>query len=112
MQCGGARHLSEIPYAAWALAIVVVFTSLNLCGVQASAKVNGFLALGMSVVVFVFLAYAFHYIATVMRPVGGAWLRPFYDPATFAPGTLSTRNLDCGPHLYRLRWHLHDVGGG
>jgi putrescine importer len=23
-----------------------------------------------------------------MRPVGGAWLRPFYDPATFAPGTL------------------------
>jgi amino acid transporter len=42
----------------------------------------------MSIVVFVFLAYAFHYIATVMRPIGGAWLRPFYDPLTFSPHSL------------------------
>jgi amino acid transporter len=88
--CSVAAHdiVPQIPYAAWALAIVVVFTSLNLRGVQASARVNAFLALGMSIVVVVFLAYAFHYIATVMRPIGGAWLRPFYDPATFASGTL------------------------
>ncbi len=88
--CSVAAHdiVPQIPYAAWALAIVVVFTSLNLRGVQASARVNAFLALGMSIVVVVFLAYAFHYIATVMRPIGGAWLRPFYDPATFASGPL------------------------
>jgi amino acid transporter len=70
------------------LAIVVVFTGLNLRGVQTSARVNAFLALGMSIVVVIFLACAFRYIAGVMRPIGGAWLRPFYDPATFSPRTL------------------------
>ncbi|MBB6145280.1 amino acid transporter [Silvibacterium bohemicum] len=73
-----------IPYAAWVLAFVIVFTALNLRGVQSSARVNAFLALGMSIVVVIFLAYAFHYIATVMRPIGGAWLTPFYDPTTFS----------------------------
>jgi amino acid transporter len=84
--CSVALHdiFPRIPYAAWALAVVVVFTGLNLNGVQASARVNAFLALGMSLVVVVFLGYAFYYIATVMRPVGGAWLRPFYDPDTFS----------------------------
>lgn len=88
--CSVAMHdiLPQIPYAAWALAFVVVFTGLNLFGVQASARVNAFLALGMSLVVVIFLAYAFHYIATVMRPVGGAWLLPFYDPTTFSVRSL------------------------
>jgi putrescine importer len=88
--CGVAAHAlaPAIPYAAWVLAIVVVFTGLNLRGVQTSARVNAFLALGMSIVVVIFLACAFRYIAGVMRPVGGAWLRPFYDPATFSPRTL------------------------
>jgi amino acid transporter len=85
--CSVAAHdiIPQVPYAAWALAIVLVFTGLNLRGVQTSAKVNAFLALGMSIVVVVFLAYAFYYIATVVRPYGGVWLRPFYDPATFSP---------------------------
>jgi putrescine importer len=78
----------KIPYAAWAVAIVLVFTGLNLFGVQASARINAILALGMSIVVVIFLAYAFYYVATVMKPVGGAWLRPFYDPRTFSPHTL------------------------
>lgn len=74
----------QIPYAAWVLAFVLVFTGLNLRGVQVSARVNAFLALGMGVVVAIFLAYGIHYIATVARPLGGAWIRPFYDPATFS----------------------------
>lgn len=88
--CGVALHgiFPSVPYAAWVLAVVVVFTGLNLNGVQASARVNAFLALGMSIVVVIFLGYAFHYIAMVMRPVGGAWLRPFYDPDTFSPRLL------------------------
>jgi amino acid transporter len=78
----------SIPYAAWVLAFTVVFTALNLRGVQTSARVNAFLALGMSIVVVIFLAFAFHYIAVVLRPVGGAWLMPLYDPQTFSPRTL------------------------
>src|SRR6202012_3402845 len=34
--------LPRIPYAAWALAFVILFTALNLRGVQTSARVNAF----------------------------------------------------------------------
>jgi amino acid transporter len=39
----------------------------------------------MSIVVVIFLAEAIRYIAMVVRPIGGAWLIPFYDPSTFSP---------------------------
>ena len=78
----------QVPYAAWAAAFVLVFTGLNLRGVQTSSRVNALLALGMSIVVVVFIAEAIRYIAQVARPVGGQWLLPFYDPATFAPGRI------------------------
>ena len=78
----------QIPYAAWAVSFVIVFTGLNLRGVQTSSRVNALLALGMSIVVVVFIAEAIRYIAMVARPVGGQWLLPFYDPTTFTPGRL------------------------
>src|SRR6202046_3125904 len=88
--CSAAAQniLPQIPYAAWAVAFVLVFTGLNLRGVQTSSHVNALLALGMSIVVVVFIADAIRYIALVARPVGGQWPLPFYDPATFAPGLL------------------------
>lgn len=42
----------------------------------------------MSIVVIIFLAIAFRYVALVARPAGGAWLRPFYDPATWSGNAL------------------------
>jgi amino acid transporter len=77
-----------VPYAAWAVAFVAVFTVLNLRGVQTSSRVNALLALAMSIVVAIFLAYAIRYIALVVRPIAGEWLLPFYDPATFSPSRL------------------------
>lgn len=88
MQRGGPNILPQILYAAWAVAFVLVFTGLNLRGVQTSSRMNALLALGMSIVVVVFIADAIRYIALVARPVGGQWLLPFYDPTTFAPGRL------------------------
>ncbi|MBW4039749.1 MAG: APC family permease [Acidobacteria bacterium] len=88
--CSAAAQniLPQIPYAAWAVAFVLVFTGLNLRGVQTSSRVNMMLALGMSIVVVIFIACAIHYIAVVAKPIGGQWLLPFYDPATFAPGRI------------------------
>jgi putrescine importer len=88
--CSVACHeiFHSVPYAAWAVSFVIVFTGLNLRGAQTSARVNAFLALGMSIVVVIFLAFAIRYIALVVHPVAGAWLRPFYDPRTFSPGAL------------------------
>jgi amino acid transporter len=85
--CSAAAQnvLPNVPYAAWAVSFVILFTVLNLRGVKTSGRMNAALALGMSVVVVVFLAEAIRYIAMVVRPVGGAWLIPFYDPATFSP---------------------------
>lgn len=83
--CSAAAQnvIPSIPYAAWAVSFVILFTSLNLLGVKTSGRMNAFLALGMSIVVVVFLAEAVHYIALVVRPVAGQWLLPFYDPTTF-----------------------------
>ena len=77
----------HVPYLAWAFAIVLLFTGLNLLGVQASGRVNTLLAIGMSLVVVIFLGYAIRYLAVIAKPIGGAWLIPFYDPTTFAPST-------------------------
>lgn len=75
--------LPDVPYAAWVVAIVAMFTALNLLGVQASGRVNSLLAIGMGLVVAVFLGYAVRYLAMVARPIGGAWLLPFFDAGTF-----------------------------
>ncbi len=87
--CAAAARniLPSVPYAAWAVALVLLFTGLNLVGVRSSGRVNALLAIGMSLVVLIFLGYAVRYIAFVARPIGGAWLVPFYDPTTFAPST-------------------------
>jgi putrescine importer len=88
--CSAAAQnvIPQVPYAAWVVAFAIVFTGLNLLGVQASSRINAGLALGMSIVVVIFLAFAIHYIALVTRPMGYAWLQPFYDPATFSAGRL------------------------
>ena len=88
--CSAAAQniLPQVPYAAWAVAFVLVFTGLNLRGVQTSSRVNALLAIGMGIVVVIFIAYAIRYIALVARPLAGQWLLPFYDPSTFTPGRL------------------------
>jgi putrescine importer len=88
--CSAAAQnvLPGVPYAAWAVAFVLIFTALNLRGVQASSRVNAILTIGMSIVLVIFLAYAVRYIALVVKPVAGQWLVPFYDPATFSPSRL------------------------
>jgi len=88
--CSAAARnvLPQIPYAAWAISFAVLFTGLNLIGVKSSGRVNSWLAGFMTVVVAIFLAEAVRYIALVVHPVAGEWLRPLYDPATFVPGKL------------------------
>jgi putrescine importer len=80
--------LPQIPYAAWAVAFVVLFTLLNVRGVQASGQTNSVLAVAMSLVVVIFFGFSIRYLALFARPVAGEWLRPFYDPATFSPSLL------------------------
>jgi putrescine importer len=88
--CSAAARniLPGIPYATWALSFVILFTALNLFGVKSSGNVNAVLATVMGLVVVIFLAYAIRYLAFTARPVGGAWLTPFYDPSNFSAARL------------------------
>ena len=63
---------------------------LNLRGVETSAAINRWLAIGMSVVVVYMLFCFIRYLAGV-GPVGPDYFtRPFYDPATFSVPAIFT----------------------
>ena len=89
------NFIPGIPYAAWVAIFATVFTMLNLRGVKASARTNEVLAIGMFVVVVLFVGAALSYLFSA--PPGRAeLLRPFYDPRTFSwPAVLTGASIAC-----------------
>jgi putrescine importer len=86
-----ARNIfPEVPYAVYAVAFAVLFTAMNLRGIEASARINEVIAAGLGVVIVLFLAAAIHYLW--LHPPGGlaGWTRPIYDPQTFSLRTVSS----------------------
>ena len=77
-----------LPYWAWATVVALLFTTLNIQGVRTSARMNAGLAAGMGVVIAIFFACAVRYIFGHPHVGVGFFTRPFYDPATFAPGAV------------------------
>jgi amino acid transporter len=71
-----------VPFWLLALFFAGLFTTLNLRGIETSARINFAMATGMGVIVFLFLFYAGSYIAH-QHLTATALLRPFYDPAAF-----------------------------
>ncbi len=79
----------EIPYPVWAVFFALLFTLLNLRGIQASARTNQWLATGLGIVIVFFFIAAARYLWHT--PAGaGRWVRPFYDPETFSWKAVST----------------------
>ncbi len=77
--------LPVVPYWAWALFFVFLFTGLNLRGIQASSRTNSWLAAVVSLVIAILLAAIGRYLLATVSGGGLAFfLRPFYDPATFS----------------------------
>lgn len=76
-----------IPYAVWATFFAILFTSLNLRGIRATARTNTLLVTAMCVVIAWFFAQAARY---VFGQPSIDWTRPFYDPSTFSWGLIST----------------------
>lgn len=89
-----AANVVPLPYVLWALFFAFLFTWLNLRGIETSAAINRWLAIGMSVVVaFMFICFI-RYLAGV-GPLGAAQLtKPFYHPATFSlPAVLTGTSI-------------------
>ena len=89
------NFVPEVPYVAWAAFFAALFTAMNLRGIKASARTNELLAVGMSVVVVIFLLASLRYL--LGAHLGRADLtRPFYDPATFSlPVVLTGASVAC-----------------
>lgn len=88
-----AANVIPIPYVIWAVFFALLFTMLNLRGVETSAAINRWLAIGMSVVVAYMLICMAQYLAG--QPITpGFFARPFYDPTTFSlPAVLTGTSI-------------------
>jgi putrescine importer len=82
--------IPSLPYPVWAVAFVLLFTLLNVRGIEASARTNAWMAMGLGVVIALFLGAAARYLRHAGVASSGAWLRPFYDPETFSFARFST----------------------
>lgn len=85
-----AANILPIPYIAWVLFFVLLFTSLNLRGIETSAKINRWLAIAMSAVVIYMLICMGRYLAGIGPGGPGFYTKPFYNPATFSLSTVFT----------------------
>ena len=92
--CGKAtvdlHVLPFVPVWAWFIIYALLFTGLNLRGIEASARTNAILAVGLGIVILLFFAAAIRYLFHQPPPDAAALGRPFYDPATFSWGALSS----------------------
>jgi putrescine importer len=73
-----------IPFAFWAAFFALLFTGLNLFGIRTSARINEGLAVGMGIVIVIFLVVAVRYIFGNPHDGAAFFIRPFYDAQTFS----------------------------
>ncbi len=81
--------LPGLPFAAGAVGFAALFTLLNLRGIEASTRTNAVIATCLGGVIVLFLAAAVRYLWLQPPADAAAWIRPFYDPATFSFGAVS-----------------------
>ncbi|MCU0246933.1 MAG: APC family permease [Bryobacter sp.] len=79
-----------VPYAAGVLFFALLFTMLNLRGIQATARTNEFLAAAMGIVVLWMVWASVRYLAARGPVTLSDLLLPFYDPTRFTLRELST----------------------
>jgi amino acid transporter len=85
-----AANILPIPYLIWVLFFALLFTLLNLRGIEASAATNRWLTIAMSVVV-VYMLYSMIRYLTGQGPFAlGFFSKPFYDPANFSLSAVLT----------------------
>ncbi len=82
--------LPGVPFGVFAVAFFLLFTALNLRGVEVSARFNTLLAAAMGVVIIVFLVAAVRYILAHFDGGATALSRPLYDPDRWSSSAVLT----------------------
>jgi amino acid transporter len=85
-----AINIVPLPYPIWAAFFALTFTLLNLRGVETSAAINRWLAIGMSVVVACMLLSMIAYLTRLGHHNLAFFTTPFYNPATFSTSAVFT----------------------
>ena len=70
--------------AGFIVLFTILFTVMNLRGIEASARTNSFITVGLCVVIILFLIAAVRYLFLNPPQGAGDLTRPFYDPQTFS----------------------------
>jgi amino acid transporter len=83
------NFLPEIPFAVFAVFFTILFTGLNLRGIEASARTNSIIAAGLGVVIVLFLGSAIRYLLIHPLTEPGGWTKPFFNPGTFSFSAVS-----------------------
>jgi len=88
--CGKAMAdlIPEVPLPIWFVAFALLFTLLNLRGVEASARINRALCAVMGLVILVFFVATIRYIFHLPPQGAQFFALPFYNPKTFTPGVV------------------------
>lgn len=81
--------IPEIPFGVYAVAFALLFTVMNLRGIESSSRTNYIIATGLGVVIILFLGAAVRYLFLNPPASAAEWTRPFYDPKTFAFSSVS-----------------------
>lgn len=83
------NFLPGIPYWLYAVFFALLFTWLNLRGIETSAHVNKWMTIGLCGIILLFLIYAAHYLWH-QGLTSQSLLLPFYNPKTFSLPLLSS----------------------
>jgi putrescine importer len=81
--------IPEIPFPVYAVAFALLFTGMNLRGIESSSRTNSIIATGLGVVIVLFLGAAVRYLFIHPPANAAEWTRPFYDPKTFSFASVS-----------------------
>ena len=82
------NFLPEVPYIVWAVGFALLFTALNLNGVETSARINAGMAAALGVVIVLFVAAAVRYLFLLHVTHASFYTLPFYDRSTFSSNAL------------------------
>jgi len=78
-----------IPYFVFAVFFAMLFTLMNLRGIEASARTNNIIATALGVVILLFLISAVRYLLRQPALTVTDFTKPFYDPETFSFSSVS-----------------------
>ena len=84
------NFIPEIPFAIYAVFFTILFTGMNLRGIESSARTNTVIAVGLGIVIILFLGAAVRYLLLNPPASPSDWTRPFYNPETFSFKAVST----------------------